>query len=585
MKKKWTVAPVVGQAFINQFPQYNPVVAQLLFNRDLTEQEQIDEFFNSTYDHNIHDPFLFNDMKKVVKIIFKAIEAKKKILVFGDFDADGVTSTAVMASALKAFGANVDVYIPHREKEGYGLSKDSVQTIKEKDVDLIITVDCGISNHEEVDMIHDLGMEIIITDHHYEPLVIPKAEAIINAQLETEKYPFKALAGVGAAYKVAQAMMSYAQEHKISLNEYYDNLFSGYAGFEKWLLDLVAIGTVADCVPLVGENRTLVKYGLIVLGQTKRLGLRKLMEAINVNFNNISTITIGYQIAPRINAAGRLKDAKIAYDLFMAETEEEVGQLVENLNEINTERQKLTQKIYREAKSQVAEQKEDRMMVAVGETWPIGVIGLVAGKLAEHYNSPILVISKSQGTYQGSGRSVEGFNIVEALQSIENYFAHYGGHAQACGFTLESNESLDDFTDSLKKIANSDLDHFELNPLINIDAEIDFKQINWKLFEDLQKFTPFGEANPEPVFLAKEVEIKKIQAVGKNGRHLRMLLKQKSSPMYWKSIGFGLGDIWSDMIQADDFIDIAFSVQLNEWNGNRELQLHLKDIRLKDNRC
>lgn len=583
MKKKWAVAPVVGQAFINQFPQYDPIVLQLLFNRGLNDQGTIDEFFSSSYQGNIHDPFLFNDMEKAVKMIFKAIEEKKRIMVFGDFDADGVTSTAVMASVLKGFSANVDVYIPHREIEGYGLNKESVQKIKDDNVDLIITVDCGISNHEEVEMIHELGMEIIITDHHYEPLVIPKADAILNAQMEKEKYPFKSLAGVGTAYKVAQALLRYAKEHQIALAEYQDNFFGSYEGFEKWLLDLVAIGTVADCVPLVGENRTLVKYGLIVLRQSKRMGLKKLMEVINVNFNDINTITIGYQIAPRINAAGRLAHAQTAYDLIMADDEEEVIRLVDELNDINLERQKLTEKIYREARAQVEEQKNDRMMVAVGEEWPIGVIGLVAGKLAESYNSPILVISNAKGIYQGSGRSVEGFNIVEALQSIDRYFSHYGGHAQACGFTLESNEILGDFTQSLKDLAHSNLEDTELSPLVNIDAEIDFKQISWKLYELLEKFTPFGEANPKPLFMAKDVKVVQMQAVGKDGRHLRLSLKQDGSPMYWKSIGFGLGEVWGDMLQAGDHIDVVFSINLNEWNGNRELQLQLQDIKLKDN--
>ena len=583
MKKQWFAAPVVGQAFINQFPQYDAIVVQLLFNRKLEDQKIIDEFFSSSYQENVHDPFLFNDMEKVVKMIFKAIEEKKKIVVFGDFDADGVTSTAVMSSVLKAFAANVDVYIPHREKEGYGLNKKSVQKLKDNNVDLIITVDCGISNHEEVELIHELGMEIIITDHHYEPLIIPKADAIINAHLKKEKYPFQFLAGVGVAYKVAQALLSYGKENGILLDDYYDKLFSGYEGFEKWLLDLVAIGTVADCVPLVGENRTLVKYGLIVLGQSKRIGLMRLMEVINVNFNDISTITIGYQIAPRINAAGRLVNAKIAYDLLMAVDEEEANKLVDELNEINVARQKLTEKIFREAKAQVEEQKNDRMMIAAGEDWPIGVIGLVAGKLAESYNSPILVMSNSKGTYQGSGRSVDGFNIVGALQSMEDYFSHYGGHAQACGFTLQSNDVLEDFTKSLKELAHSKLEETELTPMVNIDAEINFKQISWKLYEELEKFTPFGEGNPKPLFMAKNVKVVQMQTVGKDGRHLRLLLKQDSSPMFWKSIGFGLGEIWSDILQTGDYIDLVFSVQLNEWNGNRELQLHLKDIKLKDN--
>jgi len=583
MKKKWLTAPIVGQAFINQFPQYNPTIVQLLFNRQLKEDKEIEEFFSSSYHENIHDPFLFNDMEKVIKRILKAAEKKEKVVVFGDFDADGVTSSTIMGTILKAFNVNVEVYIPHREKEGYGLNKESVRKFKEQNVKLIITVDCGISNHEEVELIHELGMEIIITDHHYEPLIIPKADAIINAHLEKERYPFKSLAGVGVAYKVAQALLRYAKEQEIPLVEKYSNLYGNYDGFEKWLLDVVAIGTVADCVPLTGENRTLVKYGLIVLKQSKRAGLKHLMEAIHVNLNDITTITIGYQIAPRINAAGRLEHAITAYNLLMAETEEEATKLVTELNNINLERQKLTEKIFREAKAQVETQKEDKMMIAIGEEWPIGVIGLVAGKLAEAYNSPTLVISNAKGTYQGSGRSIQGFNVVEALQSIEKYFSHYGGHAQACGFTLASNDILKDFTTELKSLAVDDLGETDLTPILEIDAELPLKNINWKLYEELNQFKPFGEGNKKPLFMAKNVKILQMQTVGKDAKHLRLLLKQDNSPMHWKSIGFGLGEVWGDILQAGDYVDLVFTVNLNEWNGNRELQLQLHDIRLKDN--
>ena len=583
MKKKWLTAPIVGQAFINQFPQYSPTVVQLLFNRQLEDDKEIEEFFSSSYHENIHDPFLFNDMKKVVKRIFKAAEKKEKVVVFGDFDADGVTSSTIMGTILKAFGVDVEVYIPHREKEGYGLNKESVQNFKEQDVKLIITVDCGISNHEEVELIHELGMEIIITDHHYEPLIIPKADAIINAHMEKEKYPFQFLAGVGVAYKVAQALLRYAKEEEIPLVEKYAQRYGNYDGFEKWLLDVVAIGTVADCVPLTGENRTLVKYGLIVLKQSKRVGLKHLMEEIHVNFNDVTTVTIGYQIAPRINAAGRLKHAITAYNLLMAETEEEAKILVDELNNINLERQKLTEKIFREAKAQVEEQKEDKMMIAVGEEWPIGIIGLVAGKLAEAYNSPTLVISNAKGTYQGSGRSIQGFNVVEALQSIEKYFSHYGGHAQACGFTLADNDLLNDFTTDLKSLAIDNLGETDLTPVLDIDTDLPLKNINWKLYEELNQFKPFGEGNRKPLFMAANVKILQMQTVGKDGKHLRLLLKQDSSPMHWKSIGFGLGEVWGDILQQNDYVDLVFTVNLNEWNGNRELQLQLHDIRLKDN--
>lgn len=580
MKKTWLIAPNVGQSLLKEFPDLPPVILQLLSNRGLTKKQEIEEFFNSNFQEHVHDPFLFKDMEKAVQRIFKAIEKGEKIVIFGDFDADGVTSTAVVASVLDAFGANFNYYIPHREIEGYGLNTESIQAMKNDGANLIVTVDCGISNHEEVEMVHHLGMEIIITDHHHEPLILPQAYAILNAHLKGETYPFKNLAGVGTAYKLAQAMLRYAQKKGIAMQAKHKEFYGSPENMEKWLLDLVAIGTVADCVPLIGENRTLVKYGLMVLKQSKRKGLRKLFEKMGVT--DINATHIGFQIAPRINAAGRLSHASTAYGLLMAESDEESEKLIEELNNINVERQKLTEQIFAEAKSQIISQKNDKMLIAIGESWSVGVIGLVAGKLTEAYNMPSLVISNYKGLYQGSGRSNEHFNIVTAMQSVEQYLAHYGGHAQACGFTLNSNDKLLDFIQALKEMANNQLQNTDLSPVLNIDAALGFKEINWKLWEHLEKFAPFGESNPRPLFMSKNVKILQKQSVGKDNKHLRLLLRQDDSNYIWKSIAFGLGTIWGDVLQAGDYVDVAYHINLNEWNNNKELQLEVKDLKLKD---
>lgn len=580
MKKTWLIAPNVGQSLLKEFPDLPPVILQLLSNRGLTKKQEIEEFFNSNFQEHVHDPFLFKDMEKAVQRIFKAIEKGEKIVIFGDFDADGVTSTAVVASVLEVFGANFNYYIPHREIEGYGLNTESIQAMKNDGANLIITVDCGISNHEEVEMVHHLGMEIIITDHHHEPLILPQAYAILNAHLKGETYPFKNLAGVGTAYKLAQAMLRYAQKKGIAMQAKHKEFYGSPENMEKWLLDLVAIGTVADCVPLIGENRTLVKYGLMVLKQSKRKGLRKLFEKMGVT--DINATHIGFQIAPRINAAGRLSHASTAYGLLMAESDEESEKLIEELNNINVERQKLTEQIFAEAKSQIISQKNDKMLIAIGESWSVGVIGLVAGKLTEAYNMPSLVISNYKGLYQGSGRSNEHFNIVTAMQSVEQYLAHYGGHAQACGFTLNSNDKLLDFIQALKEMANNQLQNTDLSPVLNIDAALGFKEINWKLWEHLEKFAPFGESNPRPLFMSKNVKILQKQSVGKDNKHLRLLLRQDDSNYIWKSIAFGLGTIWGDVLQAGDYVDVAYHINLNEWNNNKELQLEVKDLKLKD---
>jgi len=580
MKKTWLIAPSVGQSLLKEFPDLPPVILQLLSNRGLTKKQEVEEFFNGNFQEHVHDPFLFRDMQKAVEKIFKSIEDKEKIIIFGDFDADGVTSTAVVASVLAAFGANFDYYIPHREIEGYGLNMESIQTLKDKAANLIITVDCGISNHEEVEKIHELGMEIIITDHHHEPLVLPKAYAILNAHLKEETYPFQSLAGVGVAYKLAQAMLRYAQKKSIAMQPKQKEFYGSPENMEKWLLDLVAIGTVADCVPLIGENRTLVKYGLMVLKQSKRKGLRKLFEKMGIV--DVNATHIGFQIAPRINAAGRLSHASTAYGLLMAESDEESEKLIEELNNINVERQKLTEQIFKEAKDQIVSQKNDKMLIAIGESWSVGVIGLVAGKLTEAYNTPSLVISNYKGLYQGSGRSNEHFNIVTAMQSVEQYLAHYGGHAQACGFTLNSNDKLLDFIQALKELANNQLQNTDLSPVLNIDAPLGFKEINWKLWEHLEKFNPYGESNSRPMFMSQHVKILQKQSVGKENKHLRLLLKQDESNYIWKSIAFGLGTIWGDVLQVGDYVDVAYHINLNEWNNNKELQLEVKDLKLKD---
>ena len=413
-------------------------------------------------------------------------------------------------------------------------------------------------------------MDVIITDHHHEPLELPKVFAIINPQLAAEKYPFKYLAGCGVAYKLAQAVIKKSKDlSPEALPE----------GWEKWLLDLVAIGTIADLQPVLGENRVLVKYGLVVLQKTKRLGLLKLIEKMSSNLTKIDERVVGWQICPRLNAAGRLNHASSAYQLLITDDPAEAERLATELNQTNKQRQQLTDKIYNEAKQVLGKVDDQKILVAIGKEWPTGVVGLIAGRLTDEFYRPSLVISHYKGEIIGSGRSIEEFNIIEAVEKCDQFLSRYGGHAQACGFTLKSNKDLIRFVEEMTTLAEKELTDKELLPTIRIDAEVKLEDVNWELFEELEKFIPYGEDNPKPLFLAKDLTIVEMQTLGQDGKHLRLMVKH-NTPIIRKTIGFCFGD-WCAKLKNGDKIDMLFEVDINEWNGNRELQLKIIDLKIK----
>ncbi|MBI3290653.1 single-stranded-DNA-specific exonuclease RecJ, partial [Candidatus Falkowbacteria bacterium] len=489
MDKIWQVAPAVQKEISDKFPEINPIVLQLLINREINTQEKIDSFLNTDYGQDLHDPFLFQDMQKAVARILKAIENKEKIVVYGDYDADGVCSSVIMVESLKALGGEVEIYIPYRETEGYGLNEKAVAELARKGTGLVITVDCGIANKNEVKTLTDKKVDVIITDHHQELAKPPKAFAIINPNVKKEKYPFKGLTGAGIAFKVAQALVKEHSGYKVNQLQ---------AGWEKWLLDIAAIGTVADMQPILDENRVIVKYGLIVLQKTKRLGLHHLFKSMRSDLGDADEKTIGWQIAPRLNAAGRLNHASSAYQLLITGAEKEAKALAAELAQTNTKRQELTERIKAESKNIIGEDTKQKLLSVVGDNWPTGVLGLVSGRLTDEFNRPSLVISKYRGEIIGSGRSIPEFNIVKALEKCDQYLSRYGGHPQACGFTLKDEVSLNGFVDKMKKLAEIDLSGKEISPRLDIDAEIELENVNWELFVSLEKFTPYGEKNPKP---------------------------------------------------------------------------------------
>jgi len=570
MIKKWVIAPKIENDFAKRFPEINPAVLQLIYSRGLDTQEKIDEFLNPDYSQDIFDPFLFKDMEKAVKRIFKAIKKKEKICVHGDYDADGVSASALLVNILNEFGADARVYIPHRELEGYGLNIETIKYLSEEGINLIITVDCGIGNLEEVKLAKKMGMDVIITDHHLELEELPKADAIIDPHINGEKYPWKYLSGVGVAFKLASALIKENKKEKII------DLVEGY---EKWFLDLVAIGTIADCVPILGENRTLVKYGLIVFKKTKRLGIRKLVEKMGGELSKIDVSAISFQFCPRINAAGRMDHANSAYELLMAGSEEEADKLAERLCQNNVDRQKLTDKIIKEAKKQIGPvDKSRKILFALGDDWPLGIAGLVAGKISEEFHRPVFINTKTKGAIAGSGRSIEGFNITEALEKIPTKLSRFGGHEQACGFELENSNDYAKFIKDMEQIAQEIKDE-DLKPSLFIDSEVKLEDVNWQLFEDIEKFKPFGQDNRKPKFIAKNLHITNLEKVGQDGKHLRIMVNH-NTPAIRKTIGFGIGNFWGNKLKAGNKIDMVFEVDVNEWNGHRELQLKIIDLRL-----
>ncbi|MCW1930619.1 MAG: single-stranded-DNA-specific exonuclease RecJ [Candidatus Kerfeldbacteria bacterium] len=560
---KWVVGSSAPQEFLDRFPELHPIVAAILYHRGIETQAEVDAYLSPDYARDQHDPYLFKDMKVAVDRIQHAVVEKQKVVVHGDYDADGVCGASVLYTTLKAIGADVSVYLPHRDTEGYGLNMNTVRTLKASGTHLVITVDCGISNAPEVEEAVALGMDVIVTDHHSEPPVLPSAAlAILNPKISGETYPYKYLAGVGVAFKLSQAL---ARAYELG------------EAFEKWLLDLVAISTITDFVPLTGENRVLEKFGLLVLRKNRRIGLREWCASNGIDPTKIDTTTIGFKLGPHINAAGRLEHANMAFEMMVSEDPVKARESAENLKHTNASRQKLSDSMSKDALAQGEQQKGEQVIIAIGKDWPVGLVGLVAGKVASTYQRPTFVISTSEDKIMGSGRSIEQFNLVEAMQSMPEVFEKYGGHPQACGFTIKDQPSLEQFTAHMRERARSILEGADLRKTLKIECELRVSDIDWKLVDMLQSCAPFGEGNPEPVFKISQATVEDFSTIGKKGDHLRLSISHNGITR--KCIAFGAGH-HSLNLHIGKVIDVAATVQINEWNGNRDIQLELKDIHL-----
>lgn len=560
--KKWNLFPPPDRDWISQFPDIPDIILQLLANRNIRSQDDIDEFLNPDYGQDIRDPFLFRDMKKATDRIDRAISGNEPIVVHGDYDADGICASALLVETLSQLGAAATVFLPDREKDGYGLNVNTINNFHESGIRLIITTDCGVSNHSEVSKAVSLGIDVIITDHHTIPQQLPtEAAAIIHPNMPGETYPSPFLSGGGVAWKLACALSSIDHHHRLA------------SGYEKWLLDLAAISTIADMVSLIGESRTIVRYGLIVLQKTKRMGLRLLLDQIKMK--RIEPSTISFFIAPRINAAGRMDHASGAYVLLTSLDRSECERIVPIIERQNKDRQMMTDIIVEEARHQTEDQKDQSLIFVHGDDWPSGLLGLIAGKLVQEINRPVIATCTSQGRRRGSGRSVPSINLMQALQTASDLFDHYGGHPQAVGLTVKERFEQS-FQNKLRSAVDDQANGQIFQPCINIDYELMCKDITWGLIEKLNGFQPHGMGNPKPLFLTKGVVVVSISSVGNDGQHLRMVVEQQG--VRRQAIAFGLGKREAEC-RLKTKIDIVYEIDVNEYQGTRDIQLKIQDFR------
>ena len=559
MNKKWQICETDKEKVDELKSKYNisELLATILVNKNIITQKEINEFLNPTR-NDFFDPFLMNDMDIAIKRIKKAIENQEKVIIYGDYDVDGITSITVLKSFLKDVGLDVDYYIPNRLEEGYGLNKNAIDEIAKREYKLMITVDCGISAIEEVDYANSLGIEVIITDHHEPGDEIPKALAVIDNKRKDSKYPFRELAGVGVAFKVSQAL---AQSMNVREEEYLK------------YLDIVCVGTISDIVPLVSENRVITKLGLKLVKQTRNMGLRAIINSSG--YSQINSTTISFGVAPRINACGRMGKAEQALKLLLSKDIYEVNKLTQELNSYNRERQEIEKEIFENVLTKIEQNNlaKNRTIVVGGENWHHGVIGIVSSKITEKYFKPSILLSfEEDGTGKGSGRSIPGFDLHEALMKCENCLEKFGGHSMAVGLTIKK-ENLEQFYKEFEKIAEENKTE-NIVPIINVDAKIELDKIDKSVVEDLKQLEPFGEANKTPTFALKNIRIDSIRALSE-GKHLKLTLRENNQII--NAIGFNIGEL-ADAYKIGDKIDIAGVLEINTFNGIDNLQINIKDI-------
>jgi len=560
---QWELPTPVPNYLRARYAHLHPVIQQILYNRGITETEDVAEFFGQRVRPD--DPFRLSGVPEAVTRLRRAIRKKRPIAVYGDFDADGVTSTAVMVQTLRALGANVIPYIPHRVDEGYGLNTEALAKLKKQGVEVVVTVDCGIRAVDETAFAKSIGLEMIITDHHSIGPEVPDADVLINPKLPDSKYPFRDFAGVGVAFKLAQALLRVEANSPVAPNP--------VTLTEEDLLDLVALGTVADIMPLIGENRMLVQRGLERLRAAHRPGVRALAQRAGVDPREIDATAIGFRLGPRLNAAGRLESAVLAYDLLMAPTAARAEEIAYQLDMLNRQRQSLTNEAVQWAIRELGDQPPENILLVARHELNPGIAGLVASRLKEYYFRPVLVVHLNGDEARGSARSIPQFHITEALDECANLLTRYGGHAAAAGFTLPI-ENLPQLRRCLNAIAETQIKPEYLVKSLDIDVILPLRELDYALLNKLQELEPTGSANPKPVLAIPDLLVKGQYLVGAEGKHLKLRLTD--GIVTFDAIAFGQG------IRPEPLpmrVDVAAYLTENVWRDRRSLQLQILDIK------
>jgi single-stranded-DNA-specific exonuclease len=534
----------------------NPLIARLLCNRGISEPSQVETFLAA--DSRLEsDPFLLPDIEQAVNRTYQALYTGEEIAIYGDFDADGITATALLVQGLSALGGKVTPYIPHRYHEGYGLQVAAMEKLRKHGISLIITVDTGITAIAEIQKARSMGIDIIVTDHHLPLSSLPPALAVVDHKRSDSKCQSFELAGVGVAFKFLQALLK----------------GSGREDLINSFLDLVALGTVTDMVPLTGDNRYWVKRGLELLNNTMRPGLQEMMRAASLKPGTLDTESISWILGPRLNAAGRVDDASTSYKLLVTQDPKEAASLVSDLEEKNAKRQRLTTELLERAREKIIAAGPDSPLLMTGdEEYPAGVMGLVAGRLSEEFYRPVILLKLGSDTCRGSGRSIPEFDLMAALASCRSLLSNFGGHTKAAGFTVPTG-NIPQLQEQLLSLAEARLAGLDLRPHIDIDGEVPFSDLTGETVKQIQRLAPFGAGNPIPAFVSRHVEVADLRHIGSKNDHLALKLKQDG--IVWDAIGFRLG---SRTQETTGLLDIAYNLDVDRWNGAERLRLKLLDL-------
>jgi len=552
---RWNILPGAPTEYLRGISGFPPLIAQLFYNRGLGTPAQVASFIAAD-EHLCADPLRLPGMHQAIARIYRALLSGENIAVYGDFDADGITATALLVQGLSSLGAKVTPYIPHRINEGHGLRTGALERLREQGISLVITVDCGITGVTEVKKARRMGLDIVITDHHTPLAEIPQAAAVVDPRLPHSDYPFPELAGVGVAFKLMQALFQ-SLGKEVALDRF---------------LDLVALGTVADIMPLRGENRYLVKQGLKLLNAMPRLGIRELITQAGLKPGNLDTETISWVIAPRLNTTGRLEHALPSYQLLMTDSADEARKLSQWLEQKNAERQKLTIKVVASARERILAEGIRPILMVGDEDYPAGLVGLAAGRLTDEFYRPSVVIKLGKQQSTGSCRSIPEFNILNALNQCHHLFSRFGGHAQAAGFTLPT-KKLPILKQALLEMATTELAGVDLRPHLDIDAEVRLTELGGDTLPAMQKLAPFGYGNPNPAFLSRKVEVADCRTMGASGEHFRLKLRQDG--VVWDGVAFQAGDYRKEVVSP---LDIVYNLEVDHWGGESRLRLNLLDF-------